>query len=281
MLDYRIYTFLELCKIMNYRKTAELLNMTQPAVTQHIKYLESEYNCKLFNYKGKTLSKTEKGIELERYARTLVSADRAMIDKIAEQPIKRIAIGATKTIGEYVIEELVFELMKRNDIELHLIVDNTKHLFQQLNDLKLDILILEGYFDKNCYGYEPIKREEVVGICAINHPFADKEIVLEEMFGESIIMREEGSGTREVLERFLTSKNYSVESFAKKTVLSSYRLIEKAVERNLGISFVYQSVVDCNKFATFKVKDGLMMHEFNYVFLVNSDINETLKMLKK
>ena len=52
MLDYKIKTFLELCNVMNYRKTAENLNITQPGVTKHIKQLEEEYNCKLFEYKG-------------------------------------------------------------------------------------------------------------------------------------------------------------------------------------------------------------------------------------
>ena len=58
MLDNRIYTFLTLYDEMNYRKTAEKLNMTHPGVTQHIQYLEKNYGVKLFNYNGRTLSKT-------------------------------------------------------------------------------------------------------------------------------------------------------------------------------------------------------------------------------
>ena len=50
MLDYRIYTFLTLCEKMNYTKTAEVLHITQPAVTQHIRWLEDQYRCRLFSY---------------------------------------------------------------------------------------------------------------------------------------------------------------------------------------------------------------------------------------
>lgn len=50
MIDYRVKTFLALCDFMNYRKTAQILNMTQPAVTQHIHFLENQYGCKLFDY---------------------------------------------------------------------------------------------------------------------------------------------------------------------------------------------------------------------------------------
>lgn len=269
MLDNRIYTFLELCKVMNYRKTAERLNMTQPAVTQHIKYLEAEYQCKLFEYGGKVLTKTEKCLELEQHARALVYANQLMEREILQSPVTKVAIGATKTIGEYTIDELTMRLMNREDIELHLIIDNTKHLLQKLNDLELDILMLEGYFDKNVYDHRLIRKEEVVGICGNNHRFAGKKVELEEVFKEHIIMREYGSGTRSIFDQFLQSKNYSVESFANKTVISSYRLIEMAVENNVGISFVYDAVADTEKFATFRIAGVELMHEFNYVYLKN------------
>lgn len=280
MLDHRIYTFLELCKLMNYRKTAEQLNMTQPAVTQHIKYLEAEYQCKLFEYGGKVLTKTEKCKELEQHARALVYANQLMIRNISKKPVTKVSIGATKTIGEYTIEELTMHLIQQKDIELELIIDNTRRLLQKLDNLELDLLLLEGYFDKNTYGSQLIKKEEIVGICACQHPFAGKVIPLEEVFQEHIIMREAGSGTRSIFEQLLQSKNYSVESFASKTIISSYKLIEKAVVNNLGISFVYSAAATQEKFATFKIKDVEMVHEFNYVFLKNVSVDKILELIQ-
>ena len=61
MLDFRIFTFLEVCKQMNFTKAAKKLNITQPAVSQHIRWLEKEYGIKLFEMEGKKLSLTEKG----------------------------------------------------------------------------------------------------------------------------------------------------------------------------------------------------------------------------
>lgn len=280
MLDNRIYTFLELCKIMNYRKTAERLNMTQPAVTQHIKYLEAQYGCKLFDYQSKVLSKTEKCIELEQHALGLVYAEQLLVKRLGRNPVKKIAIGATKTIGEYTIEEKTLKLMGRADIELYLLIDNTKRLLEQLENLELDILMLEGYFDKNQYGYQLIKQEQIVGICAKNHPFAGREVELEELFGEHLILREEGSGTRSIFEHFLENYNYSVDSFEKKSIISTYKLIEKSVIYNLGISFVYQSVLDENKFASFQVKGSKIQHEFNYVFLRNADVKDVIRLIE-
>ncbi|MFI3172400.1 MAG: LysR family transcriptional regulator [Eubacteriales bacterium] len=279
MLDNRIYTFLELCKVMNYRKTAEKLNMTQPAVTQHIKYLEAEYQCKLFEYHSKILSKTEKCIELEQHARALVYADNAMLHKISESPVITVAIGATKTIGEYTIEDTMLRLLQQEDVELHLIIDNTKHLLEKLDNLELDFLMLEGYFDKNSYGYKPIKKERVIGICAKEHPFAGKEVELQEVFKEHLIMREEGSGTRSVFDHFLEDRNYSVDSFVRKSVISSYKLIEKAVKTNLGISFVYEAIAEEERFGVFTIKDSEITHEFNYVFLQNVLVDKLFERL--
>ena len=82
MLDFRIYTFLELCKTLSYTKTAENLHMTQPAVTQHIKFLEEFYRNKLFLYSGRTLSLTEYGKLLYRYLVAMNSDSEKIKEKI-------------------------------------------------------------------------------------------------------------------------------------------------------------------------------------------------------
>ena len=61
MLDFRMETFLAVCRYMNFTRAAEKLNITQPAVSQHIRFLEKHYNTKLFRYEGKKLELTEAG----------------------------------------------------------------------------------------------------------------------------------------------------------------------------------------------------------------------------
>ena len=78
MLDYRVETFLILYDQMNYRKTAEILNMTQPGVTQHIHYLEHYYGVKLFRYDGRTLTRTRDAQRLKRYFDS-IKADRKSV----------------------------------------------------------------------------------------------------------------------------------------------------------------------------------------------------------
>ena len=281
MLDNRIYTFLKLCETMNYRKTAELLNMTQPAVTQHIHCLEGVYNAKLFEYSGKALSKTAAGIRLEEYSRSVVYNETVFKAQLAKQDRQKISVGATKTIGDYIINNLVSYCLKNESIQFELIIDNTKFLLQQLDSFELDFLMLEGYFDKTKYDYKPIRNEELVGICAPDHPFANREVELEDIFGEHIIVRESGSGTRKVFENFLEERNYSYSRFKRVSVVSSFNLIQSAVESGIGISFVYLAIPSKNeKLATFRIKDSRIFHELNYVFLKKSKAVELIALLE-
>ena len=281
MADNRIITFLTLCQLMNYRKTAEELNMTQPAVTQHIHYLEEEYNCKLFNYNGKILSKTADCERLERYGRSMLYNEKIFKETILKPKTLRVSIGATKTIGDYTVEDKILSLLERDDINLEFIIDNTETLFEKLNSFKLDILLVEGFIDKENYGYELIKNEELIGICSIHHRFAGKTVSLKDILNEHIILREEGSGTRAVFENFLFQKGFGTQSIRKYSQISSFKIIERAVSENCGISFTYESISkNSEHLATFRIENERILHEFNFVFLKNTDVEKYLGLLR-
>ena len=281
MADTRFRTFLKLCDLMNYRKTAQALNMTQPAVTQHIHYLEEQYDCRLFTYNGRVLRKTEQCLELERYARSMLYNEKAFLEGFHRPKAVHLSIGATKTIGDYTMGDQLMKLLKRDDVELEFLIDNTEHLLAKLNAMELDLLLVEGFVDKNCYGHELIQEEELVGICSPEHPFAGQEIPLESLFDQHIILREDGSGTRAVFETFLREHGYTHESFRRHSHLSSFQLITRAAAENCGISFVYESVAkSTDAVATFRIQGSRITHEFNYVFLKNTDISRYLQLLK-
>ena len=277
MLDNKIYTFLKLCEVMNYRATAEEMLMTQPAVTQHIHALEDIYGEKLFIYKNKVLSKTAICEKLEEHARSVVYNEDMFRSKLKKHIKQKIRIGATRTVGDYVIDDIVIKLLKDKRVELEIIVDNTKSLLAKLENLELDFLMIEGYFEKNKYDYQLIREEELVGICGLEHPFASKEIPFERVLKEHILLRECGSGTRELFERFLHEKNYSVDSFEEKSIFNSFKLIELSVAENQCISFVYDAITKKNpNMAKFKIRDIKISHEFNFVFLKNTSSRQLM-----
>ena len=281
MLDYRILTFLKLCETMNYRITAEELNMTQPAVTQHIHYLEEEYKCKLFIYNRKKLEKTNQAILLEEYARSAYYNEIYLKRKIKSEDKIKINIGATKTIGEFVIGEKIKKLVKNEKYDISLTIDNTENLIKLMELNKLDFILVEGIFNKDKYGYKLYKKDEFIGICSKNHKFNGKSIKFEELFEEDIIIREEGSGTRRIFEQFLSENSFSLEFFKKKITINNFNLIKELVSANCGISFVYNSVVNKNDdIGKFYFKNKIE-REFNYLYLKNTAAKELVDFFDK
>ena len=281
MLDYRMYTFLKLCEGLNYRVTAEQLNMTQPAVTQHIQFLEREYGCKLFDYSNRKLVKTKAGEKMEIYARAAVYNEKALHNEIISQKIMKLRVGATKSIGGYDIREQLKRIANDDSIELSLIVDNTMALLKKLENSELDFALIEGYFDKGKYGYSLYKEVEFIGICAKNHRFAGKTIKAEEIFNENIIVREPGSGTRAILKQLLKSRDYSLADFRKRITVSSFGVIKYLVSENCGISFVYDVVAHKqNNLSTFTVEGTKVIREFNFVYLKGTDAGKLTELFR-
>ena len=268
MIDTRIETFLTLCREMNYRKTAELLNMTQPAVTQHIKYLEKFYGCRLFLYDGKSLHMTEEAQILKQYSENIVYQEKQLKGRLTRQEGCRLAIGATKTIGEYVIAGHISEYLRVPSNHISVNVDNTERLLSALSRGELDFALIEGVFDRTRYRSRLYKQEAFVGLCGKNHPFAEKTVAPGLLWKENLLLREEGSGTRNILAGLLLANNYAFAEFERITTMNSFGLMTRLLEKCSGITFSYRSVGENNAaLSEFKVAGWEITPEFHYVFL--------------
>lgn len=271
-MDSKLRTFLVLCQTMNYRLAAERLHLSQPAVTKQIQALEQSLQTKLFSYDGHTLHKTEKCLLLERYAISLQYQFEEMQLAIAQKERTLLRIGATKTIGDYVLIDAIKDYLHDPSHELSLVVDNTKHLLQMLDENQLDFAIVEGAFSKTKYDSYLLRMEPFVGICAKDHPFCGKHVSAEELLKETIIVREEGSGTRRIFEERLTAAGYELNDFSRTVSISSFVSIKALVSAGIGISFLYHSVVAKDEsIGTFTV-DGLTEpHAFHVVYTRNTN----------
>ncbi len=268
MFDHRIFTFLTLYREMNYRKTAEILNMTQPGVTQHIHFLEKFYNVKLFHYDGRTLSRTKNADILKKYMDRLLMEERELRLAFLGKEEFFLKIGATKTIGEFVLLPMAERFLRLPKNRLELVIDNTEILLTMLDDGDLDFALIEGTFDKNKYEYQLFQKERFLGICAQNHRFAGKKVGFTDIFSQTLFVREKGSGTRGILEQVLQDYSFSLQNFNRVMSISNFAAIQRFVADGLGISFAYQSVADADpRLATFEMEDMSIIREFNYVYL--------------
>lgn len=240
MMDLRWNTFLVLCETMNYTRAAEQLCLTQPAVTHHIRYLEQRYGCKLFSYEGKVLRLTEAGTKLREYTRSLAYNSRKAEEAIMAPTPVSLRIGASKTIGEFVIAPKVEQFLREYpQASFALIVDNTQALLRALETGRLDLVLLEGFFDRSRYETALYRKEPFFGICSPEHRFAGRSATLEELESERILIREPGSGTRTIFEDALRRHNRTLRSFSAVTTISDFSTIKSLVADGLGVSFLY------------------------------------------
>ena len=278
MIDYRVKTFLALCDFMNYRKTAQILNMTQPAVTQHIHFLENQYGCKLFDYDRHSLKMTREGMLLKRYCESVMYQEEKLFEKIKSGEKRLVRFGATKTIGEYVIPEQVERFLQLPDYNVEIEIDNTRYLLDRLKKGELDFALIEGFFDSNEFLSRVYRSENFVGVCSKNHRFANKTILPDDIFTEHLFLREKGSGTRNILEQVLSEHNRTTEHFARVTCINHFTLMSKLIEDNLGITFAYEVMQKSySSLAPFYVKGWNIVRDFNYVYLDSADSLEILE----
>ena len=271
-MDTKLQTFLMLCQTMNYRLAAERLHLSQPAVTKQIQSLEQALQTKLFYYDGHALHKTEKCLILERYAISLQYQFEELQLAIAEKDRTSLRIGATKTIGDYVLIDAIKDYLRKPNHELSLVVDNTKNLLQMLDENQLDFAIIEGTFSKTKYDSYLLRMEPFVGICAKDHPLCGKQVTAEDLLKETIIVREQGSGTRRIFEERLTAFGYEVNDFSRTVSISSFVSIKALVAAGIGISFLYASVVAKDEdIGTFTVEGLTDPHAFHVVYTRNTN----------
>lgn len=276
MLDFRFDTFLTLCKVKNYTETAKLLHLTQPAVSQHIKYLEKKYNCKLFTYEGKSLNLTSKGELLRSFAMSLKASSVKIKSRLAiEDDIYHLKFGSTLTISEYTMKPIISQILLDNPtIDLTMEVNNTKILLEKLKDGKLDFVVLEDTFNKSEYESRILSLEQFIPICSSNNKLANKTIEFTDILNERLITREHGSGTRNILEHILCDHNISITSFRNLTKVGNINVIKSLVKSNFGITFLYkQAVYEEIKQGTLceiSINNYNVSREFNFVFLKDS-----------
>ena len=192
MLDFRMDTFLALCRTMNYTRAAEELNITQPAVTQHIQYLQRHYGVKLFQYRDKHLFLTEAGAVLRSAALTMEHDERELMEHLPllQKGMQHLRLGATLTVGEYALPPHLGRYMKRHpDVALHLVVGSTRRLLEGLNRGELDAAVVEGYFAKREYDAIRWSMEPYVCVCAAGSAL-EGPMELEDLFTQTLILRD-------------------------------------------------------------------------------------------
>ena len=295
MLDFRMETFLAVCRNLNYTKAAEELCITQPAVSQHIRHLEEYYGTRLFVSEGKKMVLTEAGRLLQSAGLTMRHDEYALKELLSQAGAteRSLRMGATMTIGEFVLPSMLSSYMlKAPEASVHVTVANTADLLSLIDEGKLDFALVEGYFSRQDYDYQIYSTEKYIPVAGAGYRLRaandSRKIRTEDLLGEALLIREKGSGTREVLERILEGKNLSVKDFRRLHEINNIQVMKYLVQEGRGITFLYEAAVrrelaqGCLR--EIPLKDFNVEHDFYFVWrkgsIFGGEYKEIFKQLK-
>lgn len=246
MLDIKVETFLSVCQEMNYTKAAKKLNITQPAVSMHIKNLEDYYGVPLFAFEGKRFQLTKYGKLLYDSLLSMQNNEKYLKEqlRIIKNRSNIINMGATLTVGEFMLAKPISHYIKSHpETDVSVIVSNTKELLKKLDSGIIDFAILEGDFTRSTYFYQTLFNLEFIPICSAEHSSWQAPLTMQDLTRERLIIRESGSGTRRILEVALEEYGLSIENFKNVTMIGNMNAIINLVSDNCGITFLYKNAV--------------------------------------
>lgn len=250
MLNFKLDTFLALCELRNYTKTAEHLHMTQPAVTQHIQYLEKYYNTNLFYYdEKKRLHLTEHGKLLRAYAQT-VKADSEILRRRLVCPVNSAddyKIGSLTGTGETLVPKMAARYLEKfPSKKISIYLGESDDLLIQLKNGRIHACIIDTYCSPEEFCVYELFETETICVCAPEHPLAGKTVDFEELNQYRLIFMSENSKSLYNLRAMLHCHNQDIDKFSSYIEVGTINTIHNMVKENVGISFVYQFVVQKN-----------------------------------
>ena len=235
--------FLAIAEYGNMTKAAEKLFISQPSVSLAVSEIEKTYNVVLFERLPGKLRLTPTGERLKSYAQRMMSIERDMEQFLSQEGSSYcVRLGATITVGSSVISPIIARMRtEMPKVNYHVSIETTRVLEEMLLNGELDIALVEGEMKNPSLEVKDFLDDKLVLICANDHPFARREgVTLEELSGVPLILREQGSGTREQFERAARSKG--IDTLIRFSSVS-YGAIIDAVENGLGVGVISERLV--------------------------------------
>ena len=267
--NFRLVVFRTVAEQQSFRKAAEELYLTQPAVSLQIKALEEELGVQLFDRSGPNAGLTAAGTVLLKYTRRvhqLVSQAEDEISALTGDHAGRLTLGASTTIAQYVLPRLLGEFCADHPRVLPtLLSGNTEHIVDAIREKKITLGFIEGPPRTRDVSTEPFLRDEILLIAPAAHEWTEQaSITCADLAAAPLLMRERGSGTRRITEMALERQGIKRRALQIVMELDSTEAIKSAVEAGLGVGFVSRWAIakDLRLGHSFKIVEikGLRIH---------------------
>lgn len=248
MADRRLQVFHTVAKKLSFTKAAELLFMTQPAVTFQVKQLEEHFNTRLFDRAHGRITLTPTGELVLDFAERIIGLSAEMDTRVKEftgRVSGPLLIGASTTIAEYMLPRLLGEFKRLHpDVQARLTVANSETIEHKVAEHSLDMGLIEAPSHNLNLVTSVCCEDELVMICAPDSALATRRMVTpQEVAREPYISREVGSGTRECIDDFFKINHVNLDELNLVMELGSREAIKGAVAAGLGVAVVSATTV--------------------------------------
>ncbi len=291
MENFRLKVFRTVAAQMSFRKAAEVLHLSQPAVSQQIRALEEEAGVRLFDRAGSEghgsqIALTEAGRVLLGYAtqaaETMEQAGRALAS-LNHDVTGELKLGASTTVAQYVLPRILGVFLRQYpQVKLSLVSGNTERIAEAVAEQEISLGIIEGPAMRRDVKTEKMVQDEMVLIVGPEHPWARRKsaITPQDLTTVPLLLRERGSGSRRVVERALKRAGLTQRSLHIAMELDSTEAIISGVEAELGVGFVSRwaigKVLRLGTVRPVSVEGLEILRDFSFVRLAGTELSGTV-----
>lgn len=274
MSEFRLKAFRAVAHHLSFTKAAEELYVSQPAITRHIRELETEYGLRLFERTNSRLLLTEAGRRLLVHAEKILEAHDALdyeMRKLSGAEGGVLRIGASTTIAQYIIPQMLARFSHLHEgIELSLRSGNSEEIERALLAHEIDLGLVEGSSRHRVLRYTPFLKDELVAIVRANSKLAEKdELSLSDLLQVPMVLREQGSGTLDVFTDALLQKGIRLADLNAKIHLGCTESIKRFLVQTdtVGIMSIraVRSEINDGVFKVLELTDLSLLRELSIV----------------
>ncbi len=248
MADRRLQVFHTVARVMSFTKAAETLHMTQPAVTFQVKQLEDFFNTRLFDRTHNKITLTEAGKTIYDYSGQILDLYEKMNSDVREmtgEVTGTLVVGASTTVAEYMLPSLLGAFKKQyDDVNIRLQVGNTDAIVAMVENNMIDFGLVEAPVQNKNLDVHVCRIDEMQVICPKDHPLAKRDkVTIEEVRKYGYVSREEGSGSRAVINTYIREQGLSYSDLKVVMELGSPEAVKMAVESDVGLAIVSRTTL--------------------------------------
>ncbi len=247
-MDYRDSVFISVAENLSFSKAANDLHISQPAITRHIKELEERYKTTLFERKGNKIYLTTAGEKVYHAFKKISQQYRNLdfeIGQLHHNFSGEFKLGASSTISQYVIPKIIASFHKRYpQIQIYLLNGNSFEMENLLLDNKIDLALVENHSTQSGVQYTNFLDDELIIVTGKNSVYAKHDTIsLQDLTQIPIVLREQGSGTLEVIQHTLKKQNIHFEQLNTLIHLGSTESIKNFLQDFDGLAIVSEKAV--------------------------------------